>query len=87
MSPKSKHNRRKIPARRNLPASDSSFMPAAMETSITNREIKPALPGSNFKAPVDSSPSYANVFNEMKWIGIVTGIVMVCLILSYIFFR
>jgi hypothetical protein len=87
MPAKSKHSRRKI-SRRNPAANDLRNTAAAFaDTNAAGPVYKITPPGSGLKTSLAEDASSANVLAEIKWIGIVTGIVIVVLVISYLFFR
>jgi hypothetical protein len=88
MPAKSRHNRRKIPSRRTYTETAANAISGKVDANTSDRPGNFSLPSNSDSkklnyANVDSS----DVANEMKWIGIVTGIVLICLAASYIIFR
>ena len=87
MPAKSKHNRRKIQSRRIFNDTTNTIsgpkdLNIATVVTGSSRSESPAL-----RTPKGTELNSSEVVNEIKWIGIVTGIVLVCLALAYLFFH
>lgn len=90
MPAKSRRNRRNIPQRRPI-TSPASARPESTvpNTSAQTATVQPARTASSF-APASKSgtavaPTYPYILGEIKWIGIVTAIIVVIMVVLYIF--
>jgi len=83
MPAKSRRNRRNIPQSRRFQTQNtaSQLVAPQMAGLQTNRT---ATSGSSAK-PSTTSISFPYILGELKWIGLVTALVAVILILAYIF--
>jgi hypothetical protein len=87
MPAKSRHTRRKIQSKKALReiTNTISMTDDKSVSTAVNGGQRPVGTSSRTSSKIEIESS--EVVNEIKWIGIVTGIVMLCLILAYLFFR
>jgi hypothetical protein len=87
MSPKSKYNRRNISqnkAESGIPAAPASI-PSTQ--TVTSRNMRsPSTAEANAKAVLDMTSS-STFLSDVKWIGIVTIIILVLLVAAYFLFH
>jgi hypothetical protein len=86
MPVKSKRNRRKISQSRKT-STLLDTVPKNIEPNINGLPIKNAVPFGVKPSTATDLNSLKYLFDEIKWIGVVTGIIIVLLIISYIVFR
>lgn len=88
MPAKSRRNRRNITQTRKT-TTEPKITKAVPETPELSSQPEKSVASyrSVTKAAADPAVAYPYIMNEIKWIGIVTGIVAVVLIIFYIFFH
>ncbi len=87
MPAKSRRNRRNIPQSRKVTASPSTSSTATADIGpATQPEKSPVSYRATNKATAPA-PTYPYILSEIKWISIVTAIVVVLLVIAYIFFH
>ena len=90
MPAKSRRNRRNIPQRRpisspaaaNTPSADTNSMAAA--PAVQPEKVMPRY-NPTARASDTVTPTYPYILSELKWIGVVTVIIAVVMVLLYIF--
>ncbi len=88
MPAKSKRKRRNMSKVGGIDPSVRDSISTSADSNVTNQVIKGnAQLISEPKPSVSSDTAFPYFFGELKWIGIVTGIIIVLLIIAYVFFH
>jgi hypothetical protein len=87
MSPKSKYNRRNISQNKPESTNPAEARPAATAQTVNTGSLKPTNTATaNAKAIMDMTSS-ETFLSDLKWIGTVTAIILVLLIVAYFMFH
>jgi hypothetical protein len=87
MSTKSKRNRRNIPQNRKSTAVPAVSSMASITKVDTTQISKIAGPNADSSKAAVLVPSSVYFLRDLKWTGVVTAIVIVLLIISFLVFR
>jgi hypothetical protein len=88
MPAKSRHSRRKITSKRTYTETAANAISGKIDANTSDRPGNFSLPSNSDSKKLNyTNVDSSDVVNEMKWIGIVAGIVLICLAVSCIIFR
>jgi hypothetical protein len=85
---KSRKNRRPIPANSVPVTSSTGATPKTDTTASLNKPVKiGTVSGSVSKTSAAAVPIQTHFLNELKWIGLVTVVIVILLLVAYYIFR
>lgn len=87
MPAKSRRNRRRMPQGRKISVVPRDYPSVPVDSDLTSRPVENNVPLAPRPKPLNPDLNYAYFRNDIKWIGIVTGIIIILLIISYIVLR
>jgi hypothetical protein len=86
MPAKHRRSRRITPQSRKIDTS-IDISPISIQLKPSGLPIKSTTPLGDKSSPTADLNSLKYVFSEIKWIGVVTGIILVLLVVGYFIFR
>ena len=87
MPNKSKRNRRRFEPRREFIGQTTPNINTDSQSTVNRQDKGVGANSYAYKTQASILPSGYNFFNDLKWIGLATGVIIILLIISYYIFH